>query len=171
MTLRRTATFALALVVLAALFALPTAASAESQNPPTLTPYLSEKQPLWHKGTKVGTGNAYVGYGAKGISVTRVFAAFQAPAAGRTWRARVVASYDCATNTEPANGESFVVTHYTRASPWTSTKLPGMSGTLKAKSLSDTCPGDTALYGDQLVRLQVAPVGGAIYAASTLNSY
>ncbi|MBC7462011.1 MAG: hypothetical protein H7287_11665 [Thermoleophilia bacterium] len=169
MTTRRSTTLALALVVVTSLFALPSVANAESQNPPTLTPYLNEKQPLRHKGTTVGTGNATVARGASSISITKAFATFRAPKAGLTWRARIVASYNCATVVEPANGETTLVTHFTESTPWTATKLTGTSGTLKATGFSHKCAGDTALYGYLLVRLQVAQVGGGVYAASTLD--
>ncbi|MCW2972965.1 MAG: hypothetical protein JWN72_1238 [Thermoleophilia bacterium] len=169
MITRRTTTLALSIAVLGSLFAFPTAASALSENPPTLTPSLNEKQPLRHKLTTVGTGNATVARGAASISITKAFATFRAPKAGVTWRARVVASYNCATNVEPANGETIQVTHFTESTPWTATKLTGTSGTLKSQGFKHQCAEDTALYGYLLVRLQVAPVGGGVYAASTLD--
>jgi len=165
----RTTSFTLVIIFLSALFMLPAAANAESQNPPTLTPVLDEKQPLRHKGTQVGTGNATVARGEASLSITKAFASFRAPKAGRTWRARVVASYNCATNLEPASGETTLVTHFTESTPWTATKLTGTSGRLKSKGFAHTCAAGTALYGYLLVRLQVAPVGGPVYAAATLD--
>jgi len=150
----------------AALCAVPT--SAETIAPPMQEPTSVEKAPLWHKGSKVGVAQTYVTSSDAHILFSNVYAKFTAPKAGLTWKARVIASYSCATDVDPATGVSPVFTYFREATPWTTTKLAGTTGILKAKGFERTCAAGTVLYGPMKVRVQVSQPSGRAYALSTI---
>lgn len=170
MTLPRSLAPVVALFLTVAVLVAPSTAQALSELPPTQEPTAVDRAPLWHKGRKVGVAQAYETGSDTHIRFSNVYAKFTAPKAGLTWKARVIASYSCATDVDPATGVSPVFTYFKEATPWTTTKLAGTTGILKAKGFERTCADGTVLYGPLKVRMQVSQPSGLAYALSTISA-
>ena len=168
MTLLRTASAVLTTIAAGALLAVPSTAGATSIAPPTMEPSLQAHELLWHKGSKVGTADALITGGGEHVVYSNVFAMFTAPKAGLTWKARVIASFNCATEATP--GEPSVVTHFNRTTRWTTTKLKGTKGKLKAVGFEHQCAPGATFTGPMKVRVQVSQPSGLAYAFSTIDS-
>ena len=168
MTLPRTLAPLAALFLTTVALAVPSTAQALSEQPPTQEPTAVDKAPLWRKGHKVGVAQAYETGSDSHILFSNVYAKFTAPKAGLTWKARVIASYSCATDVDPATGVSPEFTYVKEATPWTTTKLAGTTGILKARGFEHTCAEGTVLYGPLKVRMQVSQPSGASWALATI---
>jgi hypothetical protein len=168
MTFLRTASVALTLLATSSLIALPATAGATSMAEPPKEPSLQAHELLWHKGSKVGTADALITGGGDHVVYSNVFAMFTAPKAGLTWKARVIASFNCATEANPA--KPAVVTHFERKTTWTTTKLTGTKGKLKAIGFEHQCAPNATLTGPMKVRVQVSQPSGLAWAFSTIDS-
>ncbi|MCW2949185.1 MAG: hypothetical protein JWN41_198 [Thermoleophilia bacterium] len=166
MTYRRITTAALTVLAVASLLALPTGAGATSSDPIPNEAQTTVTRALMRKGTQVGAVKATLTKGPSGVAVGGVVARFTGPRAGMTWKARVVASYDCYNDAVTVGSEPDF-THVNEATAWTYTKVLGTKSVLRARGFSHRCSATTTLSVTK-IRVLVSLPSGLAYAAATI---
>lgn len=115
--------------------------------------------PVYRSGATVGTAKATLSVSGSSTSLTNARVnAFQAPAAGRSWRTRTIVRTGCADpGFEPStdDAEDFHFTSVVQVSKWRITTLAGTTGALRTWNNVVTCADGQVISGSMTVRLTV----------------